>query len=108
MNEAQKAAKRMLDQIEKANLQEGDLDSDEQELCNDVTLMANFILRAEARREHGPKTLEAKWLDPKCWDGCKSLVWKDHLKYVLSYFAEQPAFGWDKGLIEAKKFTEEA
>jgi hypothetical protein len=24
----------------------------------------------------GPKTLDAKWLDPECWDGCQSLVYK--------------------------------
>lgn len=24
----------------------------------------------------GPRTMSAKWLDPKCWDGCQSLVFK--------------------------------
>ena len=24
-----------------------------------------------------PRTLDAKWLDPQCWDGCQSLILKN-------------------------------
>jgi len=32
------------------------------------------------RLKAGPQTLNAKWLDPECWDGCQSLVWKQKLE----------------------------
>lgn len=28
------------------------------------------------QEDTGPKTLDAKWLDPECWDGCQSLKFK--------------------------------
>lgn len=31
----------------------------------------------------GPQTLNAKWLDPECWDGCQSLVWKQKNKELI-------------------------
>jgi hypothetical protein len=30
----------------------------------------------EMRELFRPRTLEAKWLDPECWDGCQSLKFK--------------------------------
>ncbi len=29
---------------------------------------------------NGPQTLNAKWLDPECWDGCQSLIHKARVK----------------------------
>jgi hypothetical protein len=44
---------------------------------------------------HGPKTLEAKWLDPKCWDGCQSLVFKHEAERVLGIAQAEFAY-WKK------------
>lgn len=41
-----------------------------------------------------PKTLEAKWFDPECWDGCQSLRWK------------QRAEAAEQKLEEIKKYLE--
>jgi hypothetical protein len=36
----------------------------------------------------GPKTLDAKWLDPECWDGCQSLVYKAERDACLKRLGE--------------------
>jgi hypothetical protein len=38
--------------------------------------------------EISPKTLEAKWLDPECWDGCQSLKWKQRAETAEKKLAE--------------------
>lgn len=39
---------------------------------------------------HGPRTLDAKWLDPECWDGCQSLI----LKGQVNALREKLAIIW--------------
>lgn len=34
------------------------------------------IVSTLTRIEANPQTLDAKWLDPECWDGCQSLLLK--------------------------------
>lgn len=36
----------------------------------------SFFARVGSVVDSGPKTLDAKWLDPECWDGCQSLLLK--------------------------------
>ncbi len=36
----------------------------------------------------GPRTLEAKWLDPACWDGCQSLILKSKCQRLLDAIEE--------------------
>lgn len=33
-----------------------------------------------------PTLLDAKWLDPECWDGCQSLRWKNALTRIATEF----------------------
>lgn len=42
--------------------------------------------------------LDAKWLDPKCWDGCQSLVFKHELERVLGI--AQAEFTYWKGVCD--------
>lgn len=39
---------------------------------------------------NGPRTLDAKWLDPECWDGCQSLI----LKGQVNALREKLAIIW--------------
>ena len=51
--------------------------------------------------EHGPRTLDAKWLDPECWDGCQSLIYKHKAESLSSQLAVMKAF-----LLECEKLED--
>lgn len=54
------------------------------------TESANRRSPASGGSAHGPRTLDAKWLDPECWDGCQSLI----LKGQVNVLREKLAIIW--------------
>lgn len=68
------------------------------------------------RLRDGPQTLNAKWLDPQCWDGCQSLVLKARAEQAgkllqqmldVAENADETGYVTDVGFVDLEKLHNE-